>query len=445
MEVPCSCLFGAKTDYLIHLFPTYRKQVSTKENAAMIRCLVIALLGGILLTGPAVATDLMNRKVFIETGEAACQNVPLEIPLEGAEAPESFAVKNSETGALYPATLCDGKLVFVADALGANTKVLAEVIPVGKTDSTVPRVYIAKHSDEDVLDVQIDGVIFTRFHYGVQWRKPFLWPIKTEGGVGITRDFPMEVESTPKIARDHPHQKSLWSAYGDVNGTDFWAEGVDAGNQRVKDVTFGSGDACGWIRSLSHWENKDGAPLLEETREYRIYATPENGRLLDVRVVLKASQGEVLLKDTKEGGIVAVRMHPAICHAKAVITNAHGDKGEKTAWGKPSAWCDFSGEIPDAGWRGIAIFDHAANLRHPTCWHVRNYGLMAANPFGYSFFIEEDYNKGLIPENGDYTIAAGGELVFNYRVFVHSGTAEEAAVAARYREYAEPPKAGFVE
>ncbi len=117
----------------------------------------------------------------------------------------------------------------------------------------------------------------------------------------------------------------------------------------------------------------------------------------------------------------------------------------KTAWGKPSAWCDFSGEIPDAGWRGIAIFDHAANLRHPTCWHVRNYGLMAANPFGYSFFIEEDYNKGLIPENGDYTIAAGGELVFNYRVFVHSGTAEEAAVAARYREYAEPPKAGFVE
>ncbi|HOH30121.1 MAG TPA: hypothetical protein PLC40_10615, partial [Candidatus Hydrogenedentes bacterium] len=107
----------------------------------MIRCLVIALLGGILLTGPAVATDLMNRKVFIETGEAACQNVPLEIPLEGAEAPESFAVKNSETGALYPATLCDGKLVFVADALGANTKVLAEVIPVGKTDSTVPRVY----------------------------------------------------------------------------------------------------------------------------------------------------------------------------------------------------------------------------------------------------------------------------------------------------------------
>ena len=30
---------------------------------------------------------------------------------------------------------------------------------------------------------------------------------------------------------------------------------------------------------------------------------------------------------------------------------------------------------------GLAIFDHPSNPRHPTTWHVRDYGLFAANPF----------------------------------------------------------------
>lgn len=394
---------------------------------------------------PVMATDLIHKKLTINTGVAGCQHVPVEINAEGADAPAIPAVKNTETGAVYPATLRDGKLVFVADSLAADSHIPAEIVSVEREQAVSPRVVINKRADTDIIDVQIDGVLFTCYHYGPEWRKPFLWPIKSEGGVGITRDFPMEVESTPKLDRDHPHQKSLWTAYGDVNGTDLWAEGVDAGNQRSKDVSFGSGDAYGWIRSVNTWETKDGAPVLEETREYRFYATPEKERLLDVRVSLKPSQGDVLLKDTKEGGIVAVRMHPAICHVNAVITNALGDSGENTVWGKPSPWCDFSGDMPGAGWRGIAIFDHPGNLRYPSCWHVRNYGLMAANPFGYSFYNEKDYNKGLIPENGDYTIAQGSELVFNYRVYIHSGNVEEAAVATRYREYMEPPMVQFAD
>ncbi len=411
----------------------------------MPRYVIIALFSGVLVAAPAMAVELINKKLHIETGDAACQYVPLEIATEGTEAPSASAVKNTETGALYPATLRDGKLVFVVDALEANTKTLAEITAVEKAEGASPRVSIVKRADEDVLDVQIDGTLFTSYHYGVQWRKPFLWPLKCEGGVGITRDFPMEVESTPKIDRDHPHQKSLWTAYGDVKGTDLWAEGVEAGNQRSKDVTFGSGDAYGWIRSANIWETKEGTPIIEETREYRFYATPEKARMLDVLVTFKASQGEVLFRDTKEGGIIAVRMRPDICHANAVITNALGEQGENKVWGKPSPWCDFSGEIPNVGRRGLAIFDHPANLRHPSSWHVRSYGLMGANVFGYSYFNEKEYNKGLIPENGDYTLAAGAELAFRYRIYIHSGNVKEAAVAGRYQDYIAPPKVEFME
>lgn len=405
----------------------------------MQRYAAISLLG-IVLFALAGFAGAVECPLLIETGENACSQAPVEVALDGAEAPGAVAVKNAETGTLYPATVRDGKLVFIVDALDANTKAKAALVPAERPEGTAPRVNVVKRANEDVIDVQIDGKLFTAYHYGVQWRKPFLWPVNGEGGVGVTRDFPMEVETTPKLARDHPHHKSLWSAYGEVNGHDLWAEGANAGNQRSKDVTSGSGDAYGWIRSANVWEAKDGTPLLDEIREYRFYATPEKGRFIDVFVTFKASQGEVLFSDTKEGGIVSVRMRPDISNAKAVITNALGDTGEDTAWGKPSPWCDFSGEVPEIGWRGITIFDNPANLRYPSSWHVRNYGLMGANAFGYSYFNEKEYNKGLIPENGDYTIPAGAELAFKYRVYVHSGNVQEAGVAPRFQDYIAPPK-----
>ncbi|HEX72896.1 MAG TPA: hypothetical protein ENN65_06240 [Candidatus Hydrogenedentes bacterium] len=356
-----------------------------------------------------------------------------------------ISVACPETGARYPATLRDGKLVFIAKTLPADAEITLVVTTSERPGDVAPRVLVTKKADEDILEVHIDGAHFTSYHYGKEWRKPFLWPLNSEGGVGITRDYPMEVDSTPRFARDHPHHKSFWTAYGEVNGHDLWAEGTNAGNQVSGEVTFGSGDAYGWIRAANVWEDKDGNPVINETREYRFYATPEDARLFDATVVFTAAHGEVLFSDTKEGGIVSARMRPDISGGKAVITNALGDTGEGEAWGKPSPWCDFSGNVPDVGWRGLTIFDHPGNLRHPSSWHVRNYGLMGANAFGYSYFIKEEHNKGLIPENGDYTFAAGESLTFNYRMYVHSGNVEDAAVAARFADYAAPVEASLLD
>ncbi|HPA41599.1 MAG TPA: PmoA family protein, partial [Candidatus Hydrogenedentes bacterium] len=309
---------------------------------------------------------------------------------------------------------------------------------------------VEKAGAEEIVEVVVDGKLLTRYHYGTQWKKPFLWPVNIGDGVTVTRDYPMNPEGTPKLAQDHPHHKSLWSAYGEVRLVDgppethdLWAEGDGSGNQRAKDVTWGSGDAFGWIKSDNVWETGAGEPLIRETREYRFYAAPENGRLIDVKVTFTAEFGDAEFKDTKEGGIVAVRMRPDICNAKAVITNALGDEGEKAAWGKPAPWCDFSGDSPAAGWLGLAVFDHPGNPRHPSSWHVRNYGLMGANAFGYSHFIKEAYNKGLIPENGDLVIKKDAPVTFNYRVYAHKGNVKEAAVADRYADYKTPPEASW--
>lgn len=410
----------------------------------MQRYLMTTLAVGLLLVASAAVAELNGTQIALKSGDQAGVNVPVEVAVETEEAPAMISVACSATGKKYPATLRDGKLTFIVDELPANTEATLTVVVSDRADDTPPRVLITKKADEDILDVLIDGVHFTSYHYGKEWRKPFLWPVNCEGGVGITRDFPMEAGDTPRFARDHPHHKSFWSAYGEVNGHDLWAEGTGAGNQISGEVTFGSGDAYGWVRAANVWEDKDGNPIINETREYRFYATPENGRLFDATVVFTAENGDVLFSDTKEGGIVSARMRADICNAKAIITNALGDNGEDTAWGKPSPWCDFSGDIPEVGMRGLTIFDNPGNLRHPSSWHIRNYGLMGANCFGYSYFNEKEYNKGLIPENGDYTIEAGKTLSLTYRMYVHTGSVEEAAVAARYADYATPPTASLV-
>jgi len=397
----------------------------------------------VLLPASVAVAELNGAQIVLKSGDQAGVNVPVEVAIETDESPAMIEVACPDSGKKFPATLRDGKLTFLVDALPANAEKTLSVVVSERPDDKPARVMVTKKADEDIVDVVIDGALFTSYHYGKEWRKPFLWPVNCEGGVCITRDYPMEVESTPRFARDHPHHKSFWSAYGEVNGHDLWAEGSGAGNQVTQEVTFGSGDAYGWVRSVNVWEDKDGNPIINETREYRFYATPESARLFDAKVTFSAEYGEALFSDTKEGGIVSARMRPDICGPKGTITNALGDVDEKNCWGKPSPWCDFSGNIPDVGMRGLTIFDNPGNLRYPSCWHVRSYGLMGANAFGYSYFNEKDYNKGLIPENGDLTIAVNDTLTFDYRMYVHSGDVAEAAVAARFSDYANPPQASL--
>jgi len=68
------------------------------------------------------------------------------------------------------------------------------------------------------------------------------------------------------------------------------------------------------------------------------------------------------------------------------IINAEGVKNT-AAWGKRSTWVDYHGP-KDGKVYGVAIFDHPSNPRHPTWWHVRDYALFAANPFGKHDFRE---------------------------------------------------------
>jgi len=365
------------------------------------------------------------------------RNAPVTVPVPGGIDPSAAYVLKAGKEKL-PVTIRENQLITIVPELAAGSEERYTLESAGKNRK--PGVSIEQRGTEKVLEIKINGKPFTRYYYGEEWKKPFFWPITVEGGVGLTRDFPMDPKDKPQ---DHPHHKSMWSAFGNVNGANCWEENPGTGAQKVLDVTWESGDACGRIVSHDEWVDADGKHVATVQREYTFYNTPEAARLIDARVSFLADQGPIQFGDTKEGGIIALRMRGDICNAKAIITNALGDKGEDQCWGKPSPWCDFSGDIPKVGLRGAAIMDHPENLRYPSSWHVRAYGLMGANCFGYSFFNEKEYNRGLIPERGDYTVEAGKTLTFNYRVYIHSGDAAAADVAGRYADYVKPVEAAW--
>jgi len=282
----------------------------------------------------------------------------------------------------------------------------------------------------DRLRVEINGHLFTEYYFK-DVPRPFCYPVMGPGDLAMTRNWPMK--TTPDEEHDHPHHRSLWFAHGSVNGRDFWSEEKNYG-KTVHDrfTQIKSGPAEGVIQSQNKWIAWDGTLVCTDDRTLRIYnrgQAPE--RVLDFEITLHASNGAVTFGDTKEGTMAirlaeTMRLKGKVGHGHIVLSMGVRD-GE--TWGKRADWCDYYGPV-EGKIVGVAIFDHPQNPRHPTWWHVRDYGLFAANPFG-----EHDFESLPDKSAGNLTIPAGESLTFRYRFYLHEGDDRQARVAERYQEY----------
>ena len=290
------------------------------------------------------------------------------------------------------------------------------------------------------IQVEIDGKPFTDFYVaGSQVSKPYLWPLRAASGTYVTRMWPMEkVEEEASIARpDHPHQRGLWFAHASVNGLDFWNiapldqppyNRPDRGKIVLEKMgAVKSGKESGSITAIFDWKDHDGKTLLREDRVMTFHADPKL-RIVDFDITLTGVEA-VKFGDEKDG-VFGLRLRPVLQEDKGTghITNADGGAGEKAVWGKPSNWCDYSGEI-NGEKVGIAVLDNPANPGHPVRWHVRAYGLFAANPFGQKTFDKTQ------PE-AEVSLAPGKSLRYRYRLIIHPGDAKTADIAAQWMKYA---------
>ncbi len=269
-----------------------------------------------------------------------------------------------------------------------------------------------------------------------RWRgvsQPVIWPIIGPSGLPMTRSFPLGPRQ-PSEAQDHPHHKSLWFAHGDINGHDFWHTNLVAKPngprivQRELSEQTTTGDRA-VIRTANDWlvgESK----VFSDRRTLRFGSLPPSSRLpaaryIDCSIELTASEGPITFGDTKEGTF-AVRvpgpMKVDAGQGGAIWNDSWQTNGE--AWGQPAKWVAYSGPLepasrsdgtPRSG--GIVMMSHPSNPKPRCRWHVRGYGLFAANPFGEQDFPGKNAGQGAV------TVPAGESLTLRYAAVFYAGIA----------------------
>lgn len=313
-------------------------------------------------------------------------------------------------------------VLFLFTALGGNS--------LANGQEQQNRVWKLNDQQPGMVNVLRNDQEVTTLHYK-EFQRPILFPIRNGRDENVTRSWPV-VEGVAGEATDHPHHKSLWFGHGDVNGASFWDESAKIENQ---DITLDQ--AIPAITLKNHWL-VDGKKIAADTTTISFgQASQLPDWWIDYRVVVDADQEDLVFGDTKEGTF-AIRTHPnlrlnndekrGVTTAAGHALNQAGDQ-DKELWGKRSPWVLYWGPIgKDA--TSLVMMDHPTNLRHPTTWHAREYGLVAANPFGLSFF--EKAGKGA----GDFTLKKGEQLVMHYRVLIADEQLTAEQVEKEYKEFA---------
>jgi len=383
----------------------------------------------------------MAVELSVKAGEHNRELCPVKFTVEAEKLGKEWqdlkfcTLVAADTGAKIPGQ-CeaseDGKTItisWILDSLKAGAQRKYKLSPEASEASVVK----LSHVEGDHVDAAIRGEKFTSYRYNKEQLKPYLYPVIGPFGHTVTRG-----DTSPEGHRhDHIHHRSIWVSYGEVNEHDFWGEGENSGRQVHKSFTkLVEGPVFGEIYANNEWITRDGSrKMVDESRDMKFYNLPRSQRIIDVIVHFTASYGDVFFGDTKEAGLISVRVYPTMTVSPpgtGKIENAIGGIGESETWGKMAQWCDYSG-IVDSNKVGIAVFDWPKNFRYPTYWHVRDYGLMTANIFGRGTF-EGDPSK-----DGSWTLKAGQRLSLSYRIYIHVGDAKDGHVGEKYHDYINAP------
>jgi hypothetical protein len=305
----------------------------------------------------------------------------------------------------------------------------------------------------ETVEVTLDGQPFATYVFNSGF-KPIIWPIIGPTGKEMTRAWPMRKDD-PTEKTDHVHQKSFWFDHGDVDGVDFWAEtAADPNSERVKredeaakaagkeppkrlwqgkqvqtGLVKAEGGKIGTIVTTDDWLDLHHGQekMLSDIRTLR-FGGDKDSRFIDFDVVVTAVKDGVTFRDTKEGSF-GLRVNEEMKVERKTggkIITSEGLEDEK-AWGKPAAWVDYHGPIKGET-LGIAILNHPSSFRYPAHWHVRPYGLFAANQWGL-----HDFTGG--KEHSEYAMKKGDSFKLRYRVIFHKGDEKDGKIADAFANF----------
>jgi hypothetical protein len=322
--------------------------------------------------------------------------------------------------------------------------------------ATAPSVDFVREPNR--IDVTADGRLFASYVYGDNLPKPSLVPVRSVSGIEVTRRWPLTKLEGGSM--DHLHHVGLFFCVDRVNDTNFWNYYRNPGGRepKIRHVRFeetAGGPGRGVLRAVSHWIDKKGNLLLEEKRSMTFIAGEHEGEYaIDFGIDLTAQAEQVVFEDIeegvlgvrlsdylresdREGGVRPGRTLPAESVAgTGRYFSSNGDQTAENVWGKRARWVALQG-VKGGKVVGLAILNHPESINYPTYWHVRDYGLFAANPLGQGDFQRQGkYKKNpVIPLR--LTLKPGQTAHFRFFVIVFEGVRTQKEIEERFRAFVE--------
>ncbi|MCK5137758.1 MAG: PmoA family protein [Bacteroidales bacterium] len=264
----------------------------------------------------------------------------------------------------------------------------------------------------DNIEIRVNNNLFTSYNLSANEKYPFFFPV----------NGPSKASITSMRNANYPHHSSLFFGCDQVNGGNYWQEGIERGQiiSLRADIIETGGDKV-VMENECIWKRPGAKSPIKDIRTITVRAPSKNLYVIDFDITMEMLL-DVTINRTNHS-LFSGRMDPdlAVINGGTMI-NAEGETFEKGTFGKPSPWIDCYGERM-GNIEGMAILQHPSNKWYPSTWFTRDYGFFSPTPMYW-------------PENGKNTVLKKGETVkLRYRVLVHSGDHKTANIAEEFEKY----------
>lgn len=238
-------------------------------------------------------------------------------------------------------------------------------------------------------------------------------------------------------AESHPHHRGFFLAYtktevGELH-PDFW--NIQGGSGKVHFDHLGeqeAGPVTARFSTFHRWEasREDADPVVVLGERWDVEAFDIPGSpywMIDLTSTQQATDRPMVLPPYRYGGM-AYRGPDSFFPEGVldVLTSEGLDRVQGDQ--QPARWVDLTGPVADGSetYAGAAMFDHPANVNHPTPARI--------HPTRLPFFC-------FVPGHDTaVTIDTDAPTVFRYRILIHDGRPDAARNERIWYDFAEPPE-----
>jgi len=270
------------------------------------------------------------------------------------------------------------------------------------------------HQSGATWSLTLDGRPAFTYHAPPDGPKPFIDPLLTPGGHSVT---------TNRSGQAHHH--GLWFTWGGVKlyetgeAVDFWndAQGVIVPTSGPRATAWAGGAS---VASENEWRRRsDGLVLLRERREVLLHdsGTPR-AHLITLTTEQTAVRSLVISHESNEKvAYYGLALQAPTDMYNGLVANRRGGSGREKVEGVGAAWCAYATDVTPA--RGIAIFDHPSNPRHPNAWFTLPSGFLSTS----------------LVAREDYFLHVGDTLRLRYGILVFDGDFDRPFVSRMYERW----------